>query len=261
MAASILPKTPRAAPVVTLIILLSLPPTLFAGGSDSFALSWERDLTMAAAATGLFIVGRLAEPKDAGQPFGWPDEALVLPYSPDLERAGDLALVLCGVSLPFLLDRVEGGSMLTMGVVFAETALATIGIKDLLKAAFSRPRPYIADPALAGDMAPEEDAYGSFPSGHATLAFMTASFSSYVFSQGEASPGAKWAFGGACFGMAALASTLRVWAGGHYLGDVLGGAILGSLMGVLGPRLHELSADEGTGVNGSPLGMFLSIRY
>lgn len=130
----------------------------------------------------------------------------------------------------FGLDPVtEGvivGSGVGVGTVYAESLLWAWGLKELAKNAFHRRRPW-------------SDEADSFPSGHTTLAFTGAAFATVAFER--AYPGSPWTLplGVASYGLAAGAAALRVTSGNHYLSDVVAGALVGTLAGVIVPGLHR----------------------
>lgn len=83
---------------------------------------------------------------------------------------------------------------------------------------WERPRPYIAHPDIAHlFISPSMDP--SFPSDHATAAFAIAVA---IFLRSRK-------LGLLALGMATVLAVGRVTVGTHYPGDVLGGAVLGSL--------------------------------
>lgn len=232
-----------------------------AGGSQSFALSPALELGLGLPALGLFGAGLAVEPRDGGAAFGWPDEGFSFPYSPAIDRAGTLSLALGAAALPFLLDSFDARNALTLGMMFSEAALLTVGAKDILKAAVSRPRPYLEQVDAPIELTGDGDAYASFPSGHASLSFMSAAFCTYVYAQGNTSATSKWLMGISTFCLAGASSALRVAGGSHYLGDVLAGAALGSLIGVAVPFLHRGVTRDGADLSVSPLALSLTLNY
>ncbi|MDB5047172.1 MAG: phosphoesterase PA-phosphatase related protein [Fibrobacteres bacterium] len=82
------------------------------------------------------------------------------------------------------------------------------------------------------------DARSSFFSEHTTGAFAAAVFTAYTFQVHHPdSPWIPWMWSGA-MGTAAGVGALRVFSGKHFPSDVLAGAIAGSAIGYLVPRLH-----------------------
>jgi undecaprenyl-diphosphatase len=114
--------------------------------------------------------------------------------------------------------------------------LAAVAVGDLLaygiKEATGRPRPFrrYPEPRPLGHV-PHDP---SFPSGHATMAFASATVLSYF------KP--RWA--PAFFLLAVAIGYSRVYVGVHYPLDVLGGALLGLLIGAGVIALLRLEASR-----------------
>ncbi len=100
---------------------------------------------------------------------------------------------------------------MTAGLVM--TAVATEALKELVK----RERPYVTH----NDIYPDEtDNDYSFPSGHVSLAFSTAT-SVFLISK-------KWYYTVPAFAWASGVAYSRIYLGQHYPTDVLAGAIVGA---------------------------------
>jgi membrane-associated phospholipid phosphatase len=226
--------------LIALFALISSNAPAAAGGSASFALEWRTELAVGAPAFALYLWGEAATESPPGgdrEQFGWFDEAWVRPYDKGLDRAADFTRAAGLAALPFLLD--DAGGIPTIAVMYAESALLAEGARNVLKAAFLRPRPYLSFDDTPEDVAESDDRNLSFPSGHTSTAFMTASFATYVFSRGKTDSRGKWAFGIAAFSLAATTGALRVAAGMHHATDVLAGAAIGTFAGLSVPWLHE----------------------
>ena len=100
---------------------------------------------------------------------------------------------------------------------------------------------------LAADGELADEAWESFPSGHAALAFCSATaFATLALELVPDRPETPWLIGGAYL-LACGTSGLRVASGQHFIGDVAAGAVLGSAIGWLTVRLHakaSASADS-----------------
>lgn len=98
-------------------------------------------------------------------------------------------------------------------------------VEMILKNIIVRPRPQltIADVILPYDFSQSF----SFPSGHATMAFAAA------FILGREYKKYRWLF----YLLAFLISFSRIYLGKHYSSDVIGGAILGVLIGIISIKI------------------------
>ena len=140
-------------------------------------------------------------------------------------------------------DDYRGFSLL-----WAESLFLTLGITNLTKVLVSRPRPY-----LYGDKASEEyklknDNRKSFFSGHTSISavscFLMASMYDDYNPNSRLSP---YLWVGACF-TPALTAYYRYDAGKHFPSDLVAGYIVGSVVGVLVPKLHTKSSKINVGL-------------
>ncbi len=104
------------------------------------------------------------------------------------------------------------------------------GITFSLKHLSHRERPYIAHPELFTGKSSETDY--SFPSGHTSIAFATATSVSLAFP--------KWYVIIPSFTYASLVGYSRMYLGVHYPSDVFGGAIIGAGSSILTWKLNKL---------------------
>ncbi len=150
--------------------------------------------------------------------------------------------VLAGV-VRDLRDRLLPLTGLVITAAFFAGRFASTTIKD----AVDRPRPPVDDPQNLS-AAVDLPSTPSFPSGHATTAFAAAAAVAVLI------PGLRWP----AFGLAALVALSRVYLGVHFALDVIAGAVIGTLIGVviaraawhLGvcrPRRDDSSAPVATG--------------
>ena len=113
------------------------------------------------------------------------------------------------------------------GVICIGSAVA---ISTALKYLVNRPRPFITYP---NDIIKRENAgFASFPSGHSTGAFATATVLSLTYK--------KWYVCVPSFLYAGMVAYSRMRLGVHYPSDVLGGAILGIGTGLLTWKIDKI---------------------
>jgi undecaprenyl-diphosphatase len=124
-----------------------------------------------------------------------------------------------------------------LAIAIAAQSLLVFGMKRLN----GRTRPWIAL-ALPTDRALPHDF--SFPSGHATASFTVAAFLAVlaVASPPSGATQSRWrhVLGASALVVAGLISVSRVFLGAHWPSDVLGGALLGTLIGVVAARVARV---------------------
>jgi membrane-associated phospholipid phosphatase len=160
-------------------------------------------------------------------------------WSPGWQTASDYGLYAVGVGAAALIFADEGLLPgLNDSVVVAESALAATAVASIMTLAAGRPRPF-----LYGDKAPlsnrtSADAGLSFLSSHAALSFAMAT--STLVTMRRLHPGSKltWIVAGVGGAIATFVATARVLGGMHFITDVVGGAVVGTSVGVLVPSLH-----------------------
>ncbi len=253
----------RPAKTLVLILLTSAAAPAFPGGSGRYSLDPALDTAVALPGAAAFLAGELLTRRTpaTADPFGWPDEGWTATYDPDLDRIGDVTSVAAVAALPLLLDALTPREVRTIAAMYAECAMWTMGLKNLLKAAVPRPRPYMLRADTPADLLGDDERMQSFPSGHTAFAFMTASFLATVYRPESGSPAAGILVGASAFGLAGATAVLRVASGTHYLGDVLAGALLGSAAGYLVQRLHERRSEGAWAFAARPDGFSISYAY
>jgi membrane-associated phospholipid phosphatase len=161
-------------------------------------------------------------------------------WSPGWGTASNIGLIGLSAGAAALLTLDEGWlSALNDGVVIAESALSATAVATMMTLAAGRPRPF-----LYGETAPlsarnSTDAGNSFLSSHAAVAFAIAT-STYVASH-RLRPTSRtpYAVLGLGLGAAVFVATSRVLAGQHFITDAVGGALVGSSIGVLVSSVHS----------------------
>ena len=185
------------------------------------------------------------------------DRALMQPYSKTLHKVSTVSAAAC-MALPGAVIFTDS-DWFTIGVMYAETLLSTVAVKNFLKAAVYRPRPYMYFSAAPQDKIAEGDWCNSFPSGHTAYAFAGAGFVSYVFS--KCHPDSKWKIPviAGSYSIAAATGILRIASGNHFLTDVLAGAVIGTASGILVPLFHTDIFGSNVTVSPTPYGFSCTI--
>jgi len=187
-------------------------------------------------------------------------------WSPPASSASDVVLVaMLAAPLSMIAVAPAAPAPVTVGVMFGEVVLLTNGIGQLTKTIFRRVRPfaYNDDPDIPLDLKMSKTARQSFPSGHAANAFASAVFASTVFARLRPPSPLRYVIWGGSLATAGAVGYLRYNAGKHYPTDIIAGAVLGSAVGWLVPKMHETDrvtlALAAPGVEGTVLG--LTVRF
>jgi len=132
-----------------------------------------------------------------------------------------------------------------LGAHAAESLVLAELFTSAVKGTAGRARPYVGlgprDFQLLRGMRKGGD-YQSFPSGHTTNAFAFASLITADVARWW--PEEKWLVGPAAYGVATLVGASRVYHNAHWSSDVAGGALVGTLSGVLVSRYNALHPDN-----------------
>ena len=140
-----------------------------------------------------------------------------------------------------------GGRMQTLLVAIAANLVATEAIKDLLKWAFGRTWPetwkgnilsLTSDGEYGFHPFHSGSAYQSFPSGHAAATFAVISILWLSQPPTMSTWCPRWLYAA----VAGLVCVALVGLNFHFVGDVIAGAMLGSITGVCTTRLFRLQA-------------------
>lgn len=165
------------------------------------------------------------------------DAFFARPYSKPLHIIGTGTMGLALLT-PALFAVLPQGEWLTVGTMYAETLLFANGIKEWIKLLVYRARPYMYFDNYPQKKLTEGDWNCSLPSGHTTLAFAGAAFTTMLFCQYFPDSKYKYAVAGTSFGIAALTGALRMASGNHFFTDVLAGAFIGTVCGIAVPYMH-----------------------
>ena len=128
----------------------------------------------------------------------------------------------------------------TLGMHVGEAIVLGGVITEVMKGSFGRARPYV-DPTKPHDFHPGKGFtngdYASFPSGDVMVAFAAATAASREVK--DSWPGAAKYVTPASYGVAALVGVARMYKNMHWASDVVAGAGVGTLSGVLFERYNH----------------------
>lgn len=175
------------------------------------------------------------------------DRPMMFSYSSSLDTASDVTQYSALLLPLFLAIEMDPSEYWTLGVLYVEAVTLSFSVKNALKLAFPRYRPYMYYTDPPENLIAQKDFKNSFPSGHTTMAFTGATFFTYLY--GCYHPDSPWRLPIAvgAYSVAVATAALRVGSGSHFVSDVLAGAIIGSLSGFLVPYLHRKSRVETSG--------------
>jgi len=166
-------------------------------------------------------------------------------WSPVMAHLSDAGLLLCVVSpsLLFISPEVRNDASV-FTVMTAENILSTLALTLFTKTTVRRIRPYVYNSQVPIEEKFKPDAKRSFFSGHTSLAFCSAVFTSTVFSKYHPdSPLRPWIWSSSLV-LASGVGYLRFAAGKHFPTDIIVGAIVGSAVGYAIPKLHQMKSKK-----------------
>ncbi len=217
-----------------------------------YSLSWKTDCNIL---TGNFIIdltARLTEDNShltADEISGLArsdvlrfDRGATYHYSTSADKASNYLSYVCALTplASGLFTDNLNSDWLTLFVMYGEMLVLADNLPDIAKALTGRLRPYVYNPDVPlNDKLKADSARRSFFSGHTTMAFAGAVFTSTIFSDYYPdSPWRPWLTGG-LLTAATATGYLRYAAGMHYPSDILVGAMVGSVIGYLIPWTHR----------------------
>lgn len=192
------------------------------------------------------------------------DQLIMNPYSKSLDYLGTGFEALT-LFTPAVLFAAPSQDYWKIGLEYAVTIAFAYGTKELAKLCVSRPRPYMYFDNVPQNKIDDGDWDDSFFSGHATLSFAAAGFTTFMFCQYF--PDSPWKIPviSASYLLAATTAGLRLFSGNHFFTDVLCGAVVGSAIGYLVPYVNSLwwkpTQTDKAQFSVSPLGFSASFRF
>jgi hypothetical protein len=135
------------------------------------------------------------------------------------------------------LNEVNGKRLL----LYTEAIAINAFVNGIVKYTVGRPRPYVynSDPRMKAYVERQgKDSHLSFFSGHASTTFTAAVAGSYLYGQSSTDATSRAVVWGFELALAGATADLRTRAGKHFYSDVIVGALVGTAVGFLVPRLH-----------------------
>lgn len=194
------------------------------------------------------------------------DSVFMNSYSKTLDLTGDVLQIATMLTPAIVMFSAPKSDMFTIGVMYAESVLWAYGAKEFGKTIANRVRPYMYYSGYPTSGVEDGDWHKSFPSGHSTLAFNAAAFTSYTFSTYFPDSKLKVPVIVGSYALATATAYMRMRSGNHFFTDVLTGAIIGTNTGLLVPLLHTYFAQlnkSGRGFTARilPTGLLLKYSY
>lgn len=160
-------------------------------------------------------------------------------WSPSWLLASNIGLIATSVGAVALLSDHEGAvNALNDTLVIAESALSATAAASVMTIAAGRPRPFMYSETAPLSERNSTDAANSFLSSHAAVSFAIATSTYVAIHRLHPRSRLPYVVLGVGLGGAAFVATSRVLAGQHFITDALGGALVGSSVGVLISSLH-----------------------
>jgi membrane-associated phospholipid phosphatase len=161
------------------------------------------------------------------------------PYSKSLDQLSYIPLYIA-IPLPllFLTDSKMRKDFLKLSYLYVETLAATGLLYSTAVNLTNRFRPFTYYSDAPQNLALESNAKKSFFGGHVALVATSTFFMARVYADYYPDSPLKWVFYGTAGALTTTTAFLRNYAGMHFLSDVLVGAGVGMLSGLLIPGLH-----------------------
>ena len=141
--------------------------------------------------------------------------------------------------LLLMLDKKIRKDGLKMGVLFLETMGVTGVLYTTSAMIADRFRPYAYNAEVPMDIRTRGGARNSFYAGHPAVVATSTFFMASVYTHYHPNMKNKWILYTLAGGATAATGLLRLQAGQHFKTDVITGVTMGTLVGILVPRLHQ----------------------
>lgn len=198
----------------------------------------------------LFNFSRISKKSPSSQAFieglkktdvNWFDRWGIRPYS---ERKDNLSYLPFFVSIPlplivFAIDKKMRKDFFKLTFLYAEAMTITGVLYSTAAAYTNRLRPLAYSPESPLDKRMSFESKKSFFAGHVALVATSTFFIARLFSDYHPESGIRWLFYSVAGAATVTTAYLGQVAGEHFLSDILLGATVGTLSGLLTPSLHK----------------------
>jgi hypothetical protein len=169
------------------------------------------------------------------------DRWAIRPYNKSVDKASYIPFYLA-IPYPvifFGLDKKMRKDYLELSFLYLQAMCITGTLYSTSVHYFSRLRPLVYDPESPMDKRTSSNSRNAFFAGHVALVGTSTFFMAQVFADYHPDSKLKWVLYGAA-GLATVATGyMRHKAGEHFPSDILVGTAVGTLSGLLVPRLHR----------------------
>ena len=147
-------------------------------------------------------------------------------------------------AIPLLFNQRIRDDYLTLGLLYSEAAMLTVGTTLLSKSVILRPRPFVYNSSIPLSGKTVAGARTSFFSGHTSITAMNSFFVARVYS--DYFPDSKWKpyVWTAAILLPAGVGYARVEGGEHFPTDVIMGYLVGGAIGYFVPAFHKKKEGE-----------------
>jgi len=169
------------------------------------------------------------------------DRWAIRPYNKSVDKASYIPFYLA-IPYPvifFGLDKKMRKDYLELSFLYLQAMCITGTLYSTSVHYFSRLRPLVYDPGSPMDKRTSRNSRNAFFAGHVALVGTSTFFMAQVFADYHPDSKLKWVLYGAAGLATGATGYMRHKAGEHFPSDILVGTAVGTLSGLLVPRLHR----------------------
>jgi len=169
------------------------------------------------------------------------DRWAIRPYNKSVDKASYIPFYLA-IPYPVIflgLDKKMRKDYLELSFLYLQAMCITGTLYTTSVHYFSRLRPLVYDPASPMEKRTSSNSRNAFFAGHVALVGTSTFFMAQVFADYHPDSRLKWVMYGAAGVATGATAYMRHKAGEHFPSDILVGTAVGTLSGLLVPRLHR----------------------